>query len=211
MSLVYCENCKTHIDDTQAIKSGEQDYCPKCKKPLSYFGSEPVYLSVYPEAYAPTPIDPSQFQGKSVSFMTESIDPGLLEAETMLAHSPNNVDALMYLALSNRTKNKFKRAKELFERIVELNPSHIEAYQNLADIANEEGDFDAAARVIEVLASLDPDNEAILFNLGIAYFQAKKYTEAMVPFSRIVERSQDADMKAEAEAVLELILQRLQS
>ena len=65
--------------------------------------------------------------------------------------------------------------------------------------------------MIEVLASLDPDNEAILFNLGIAYFQAKKYTEAMVPFSRIVERSQDADMKAEAEAVLELILQRLQS
>jgi tetratricopeptide (TPR) repeat protein len=67
--------------------------------------------------------------------------------------------------------NDPKKASDLYKRAISLNPYYAPIYNNLAGIADREGDHEDAHNYLLKALKLDPDNPAVNFNLGFHYLR----------------------------------------
>ncbi|MBM3299179.1 MAG: tetratricopeptide repeat protein [Deltaproteobacteria bacterium] len=140
--------------------------------------------------------------------------------EKAIASSPQSkhADLYYYLGLSRACAQRVEKAIEAFQKCLELQHD-LEKKAHLARVLEEleqirsskkdprliyagvqlhrafadmEADrFQAAATRLERLISIDPENSAIFYNLGVVYSFLKRIEDAMANFQRAVEINPD--------------------
>jgi tetratricopeptide (TPR) repeat protein len=72
----------------------------------------------------------------------------------------------------------YAKAETLLKQAIEINPAGPEAYINLGTVYLKQDKWEEAAAVYKEAAELQPENEALTYNLGIAYHQIARDAKA---------------------------------
>lgn len=92
-----------------------------------------------------------------------------------------------YAATSERL-GQYERAEELFEKTLELDPSHVHALNYVAYMWAERAvNLEEAAEKVTAALAIEPDNAAFLDTLGWIRYQEGRYEEALEEIQRAVE------------------------
>jgi tetratricopeptide (TPR) repeat protein len=81
----------------------------------------------------------------------------------------------------------YKRAIELFEAVLKLDPNMVEAHFNLGVCYRARGDVEKQILHFREAVRLKPDMPDAHYNLGLAYSDARKYSEAASEFRKAIE------------------------
>jgi tetratricopeptide (TPR) repeat protein len=118
--------------------------------------------------------------------ITKQTDKRLKLMEAMAVKNP---DEELWLAIGNlydEAGNKAK-AKESFQKSLEINPDYSQALIRLSFMLFEEGDYVGAIPQLEKAADLFPDNQLVSDRLAASYFKANRLTEAITRYENILK------------------------
>jgi len=91
------------------------------------------------------------------------------------------------LATSLYNQRDFLKAIQAYQKVIEMDPTYIEAFNNLGLIYLEIGDFDRALKNYERAIEINPRYEKALNNIGILYFLKGEDKRAMEVFEKLIE------------------------
>jgi tetratricopeptide (TPR) repeat protein len=77
-------------------------------------------------------------------------------------------------------------AREAYERVLTLNPNHMDAHVNLGRILHESGAPAAAEKHYRQALELDPKHEIAAFNHGVALEDLGRHREAIAAYERAI-------------------------
>ena len=101
---------------------------------------------------------------------------------------------------------KLEEAKNLFQNILQIQPSHYKTHTNIGAILNKLGRLDEAEKCFKKAIEFKPDFVIAYYNLGITQEKLNKLDEAEKCFKKAIEFKPDY---AEAHNNLALILKKL--
>ena len=84
-------------------------------------------------------------------------------------------------------EKNYEKAKEAYEKAIELDPKDARAYNNLANVYYEEKDYEKAKEAYEKAIELDPNFAGAYNNLGILYYKEKDYEKAKEAYEKAIE------------------------
>ena len=103
-----------------------------------------------------------------------------------IKQKPDHINSLFYLAGLLAQKKNFNKAKELFEKVVELNPKYPSAkdnlcamYKMLANISSQNGDLLKAKKLFEKAMILNPGNKEISHGYGILLLKLNQHDKGL--------------------------------
>ena len=103
-----------------------------------------------------------------------------------IKQKPNHINSLFYLAGLLAQKKNFNEAKELFEKVIELNPKFPSAkdnlcamYKMLANISSQNGDLLKAKKLFEKAMILNPGNQEISHGYGILLLKLNQHAKGL--------------------------------
>lgn len=102
-----------------------------------------------------------------------------------IEYNPDNLEAMLELALCYLNRGQFKEGKEWLEKILALDSEYGEAYRVLGEAYYLNGKYGEAARNLEKALSLDPDYETILEFLALSYYFDNKKSDYLRLLSKI--------------------------
>ena len=104
----------------------------------------------------------------------------------VIKQKPDHINSLFYLAGLSAQKKKFNKAKELFEKVVELNPNYPSAKDNLcavykmiANISSQNGDLVEAKKLFEKALILNPNNQEINHGYGVLLLKLNSHAKGL--------------------------------
>jgi YaiO family outer membrane protein len=111
------------------------------------------------------------------------------DLERILAREPDNVDALLQLALVDGFQRRFDEARSLLRRAAALAPADLDVTLALARIDAYSGRFDAAEAGVAAVLARDPANlEALTLAGRVAYYQ-RRLGDARRRFDAVLARA----------------------
>lgn len=113
------------------------------------------------------------------------------------SEKPNQVKALKAMGSVFMSQNNLLAAHNAYSRALALDPKNKDIKMELAVILTKRGQVDNAIREFETLLYQDPDNLKLLTHLGVAYFEAKRYSES----ERYLNRALQKAKKGSAESI----------
>jgi tetratricopeptide (TPR) repeat protein len=81
-------------------------------------------------------------------------------------------------------QKEFSKAIQAYQKVIELEPAYVEAYNNLGIIYQEIGNFDKALEVYHKAIDINRRYEKTFNNLGILYFLNERYEESIEAFQK---------------------------
>ncbi len=104
----------------------------------------------------------------------------------VIKQKPDHINSLFYLAGLSAQKKKSNEAKELFEKVVELNPNYPSAKDNLcavykmiANISSQNGDLLEAKKFFEKALTLNPNNAEINHGYGVLLLKLNSHAKGL--------------------------------
>jgi TolB-like protein len=88
---------------------------------------------------------------------------------------------------SNTDSPEFKEAKRAAQKALELDPNSAIAIVNMAEILDNEYDFEGAEQKIKAALKIDPDNQYILRNAGRFYTKLGRKDESILLCNRAIQ------------------------
>jgi tetratricopeptide (TPR) repeat protein len=110
---------------------------------------------------------------------TRRWDDALAQAERALKHAPDDVDVLLLVGYVHRERGDADQAREVYERIIKLNPHHAAAANNLALAYARRGQLPLAVQLAQVARKNAPDDPGIADTLGWLLYQRGDYSSAL--------------------------------
>lgn len=81
-------------------------------------------------------------------------------------------------------RREFSKAIQAYQKVIELDPAYVEAYNNLGILYYEMGDFDRAFGAYQKSVEINPQYEKGFNNLGILLFSKGRHEEAKEAFEK---------------------------
>jgi Flp pilus assembly protein TadD len=81
-------------------------------------------------------------------------------------------------------QREISKAIQAYQKVIQMDPAYIEAYNNLGIIYQELGDFENALRSYQKSVEINPQYEKAYNNLGILFFLKDRYEEALEAFQK---------------------------
>jgi tetratricopeptide (TPR) repeat protein len=106
------------------------------------------------------------------------VDEAKVELELVLAKEPDNTDALFAKSLIEGLSGDKKSQKEILERVLILNPAHLEALTTLGSLYLDDKFYDKAKELFLKVTEKDGNNLVALLGLGNIDFKQKDFNEA---------------------------------
>jgi Flp pilus assembly protein TadD len=78
------------------------------------------------------------------------------------------------------------KAIQTYQRVIELDSTYFEAYNNLGLLYQELGDFDRAIQAYQKSIEINPRYEKAFNNLGILFYLKDRYEEALESFQKAI-------------------------
>ena len=100
------------------------------------------------------------------------------KAETSL--NKGNQDHIIYniIGLSEKKLNNTDKAKDCFNKSIEIDANYFVAYINKANLLSDLGDYKSAISLLIKVTKMNPLSFEAKFNIGICYLNLKQYNEA---------------------------------
>ena len=119
-----------------------------------------------------------------------------LELKRLIELNPGNEDALYVLGFTELELKHSQQAREVFGKLLKLNPNSTDAHFGLAAaFASENKHADALAEYRQT-AQLDPEYQNVFYNMGLMQIDLKQYDYAIASFLKQRERGDDPDNEA---------------
>ena len=80
-----------------------------------------------------------------------------------------------------------KKAKENYQKAIEIEPEAIDAIYNLGLVCTDLKEFDTAIKCFEKVILTDNDDSNSYFNLGLVYFKMSNYNKAIQYFQKTID------------------------
>ena len=104
----------------------------------------------------------------------------------VLAHNPDNSDALHYLGLVEARAGSFERANSLIARSLELQPSNTKFRENYATILCQAGRYDLAIKTCDKGLRSTPRSVYLLYVSATALFKLRRLPESLQRFDKLL-------------------------
>jgi tetratricopeptide (TPR) repeat protein len=124
-------------------------------------------------------------------------DGALGVAATMLAESPDDVNALYIRGLCLLQKGQLDDATTSLEKVIQLAPGFAAARLQLAVCYERRGDKERALAGYDAALQLEPENLVALYNAGVLRYNAGHAAEALPYFEKAVRVKPDDDNSLE--------------
>lgn len=85
-----------------------------------------------------------------------------------------------------RCEGRYAEAKAELQRVLQRNPSHLNAKHQLGLIQGFEGDFDGSLATLMALSVQAPKNVDVIYDLAMTQMMLGMYDEACANFKRIL-------------------------
>lgn len=161
---------------TELQKSIESSVKAKDKDPKNYLNwiyMGNAYSLAVPKAYR-------------ISGAYESANASYSQA--LLLNSKNPAIPLLIARLELSNENN-KKAKEYISQAISKKSNYLDAYYLLAQIQIAENNTKEAIKSVETAVIIDPTNPALLFQLGLLYYNSANYTNAGAAFLKSIQIS----------------------
>ncbi len=117
----------------------------------------------------------------------------LAEKTAAIDQHPWQVDELYDVACEVETSSP-AQAREVYQRLLQLDPDHVDAHVNLGRLLHEDGAPAAAEQHYRRALELDSEHETAAFNLGVALEDLGRFRDAIEAYHRALELDpQNAD------------------
>ena len=100
-----------------------------------------------------------------------------------------NIEDLFNLALQNQKENNLNDAKNLYKKILKLQPKFIEAHKNLGLIYQKSGEIDKAKKHYEEAIKINPNLVIVQYNLALIFEQVGEDIKAQTCYEKIIENN----------------------
>ena len=97
------------------------------------------------------------------------------------------IKKILSLALKYHQENNFKDAGILYKEILKLNPTHVDANNNLGIILMAVGERKKAINCFQKAIEIKPDHSDSYSNLGLIFHQIKEYQKAIQYYEKAIE------------------------
>jgi len=105
------------------------------------------------------------------------------------SEKPEQTKALKALGSVFASQNNLFAARNAYSRALALDPKNKDIKRELAVLQMKMGQFDGAIREFESLLYQDADNPKLLTDLGISYYEIKRYNESERYLNRVLQLS----------------------
>jgi Flp pilus assembly protein TadD len=116
---------------------------------------------------------------------------------TMLAESPDDVNALYMSGLCHLQKARLDEAATSLEKVTQLAPGFASARVQLAACYERRGEKERALASYDSALQLEPENLTALYNAGVLRYNAGHAAEALPYFEKAVQVKPDDDNSLE--------------
>lgn len=107
------------------------------------------------------------------------------------ALDPNDTEAWMSLGNACERDRFFDRAVDAYEKIMKVQPGHVDAARRLSFLLSDLGREAEAAQALRHAAGLDRDDDEIRYRLGAVELARGFYEEAESAFQSVLNRSEN--------------------
>jgi superkiller protein 3 len=188
---VQCSHCgaQGNVDAAKIPPQGANIKCPRCQN--LFFIKEGDFPSPLPwgrgEVSVPFLERVVKEESASLSVSEEALGP-LLDKVTsgppeMLAQE---ADKAAQQGMDFLKKRMFEEALESFQRVVELNPRHLDGYRNLGVIYGQKKMWSEALKALEKAIEINPDDLQSQKNLSVLYLQQKNFDAAISILEKVL-------------------------
>ena len=91
------------------------------------------------------------------------------------------------LAVKNHKKNNLKVAENLYNKILEIDPNHIETIFSLGSLSAQTRKFDKAKQLLQKAIQINPNYANSHFNLGIVFKELGEYQKAINCYQKAIQ------------------------
>jgi tetratricopeptide (TPR) repeat protein len=95
--------------------------------------------------------------------------------------------AYVNLSLALENQRRFGEAEKILHRALEINPNDVLALCHVGQRLYERGDYGKAIEHYNRALEVDPDNAQAHYNLGLAFADAKMFSEALLEWETVVK------------------------
>jgi tetratricopeptide (TPR) repeat protein len=150
----------------------------KEEKPVIEYKSPPSRHESIPTFPSPPPSAPKEeTPSKPVALVQES---GKDQVRTIEIVKHFNSGVAFY------RQKELSKAIQAYEKVIELDPNHVEAYNNLGIIYQEMGDLERALTTYRRTIEINPKYEKGLNNIGILFHMKGEDEKALEAFSKVL-------------------------
>lgn len=111
---------------------------------------------------------------------------------------PNNVEALFGIALAFSDTHP-KKSYSIFKKILSINPNILPAYENLAVLANNLGEYKEAISIMNKAILLYPENLDLIYHKATLIGNSGDYLSALLEYYFVMDNS---NLKTDSEAFI---------
>jgi tetratricopeptide (TPR) repeat protein len=116
----------------------------------------------------------------SIYLATNRLPEAVRELETVVSKAPRNASALMILALTQEKQKDYPKAREAYEKVLEINPDFVPALNNLSYIYAEHlNQLDKANEMARKARTVAPADPSVADTLGWVLFKRGDYQQAL--------------------------------
>jgi len=94
-------------------------------------------------------------------------------------------------AYANHQEGNLDHAKELYQKVLDLNPAHAESLHLLGVIARQQGDPQLGRQFIKKAIAIRPDIHFFYNNMGLSLYDSKQFLEAIIYFKKAIRLKPD--------------------
>lgn len=140
-------------------------------------------------------MDPEERDNAVLDAMTLLVDySSSAHCDYWLNLKPKKANSIDYLELSAHLvmlSGKPKEARTMFERVVELDPFHADAWKALAECCIEENNLQRALEAINFALAIDRDDSHLLFRKALCYLNLQNYRDALSVLQQLQKKEDD--------------------
>lgn len=127
-------------------------------------------------------------------FLTDKPDSAVYFLKKAVDLDPGLQPAWVNLGMAYRKMKEYPKAKECYEYLLKVNPNNLKAIFALADVYNDEGDFDRAVKMNEDIIKVRPDFEMPYINIGNYHMLRADTAQAVRYWEQAAERNPTAEL-----------------
>lgn len=128
----------------------------------------------------------------------EEFKPATKDMDKAIDMQPDNAELYFFRAYAETELNHLNKAVDDYSRAIELDNDFQEAYNNRAAINIELEEYDGVMDDLQMAQSLNPESEDVSLMLARFSYENKSYEEAIELYEKIVENTDDKDVKIDA-------------